>query len=402
VRICKYFYILTFLLAALAIPARAQVSYTSPQTVDATIASNLPCTGAAQTFATDGSIPAFRNLGQTQHYISAAISGTATAFKAEIDGIDNAGNVFRISDVMEESTVGIPYTLTGSGRFPKIQIVVTCSPNTATFTLSYSGTSSTPNSNVGSYLLAQLDKQISSAAAANTNLTSTFQTPFANSAGIIVFQYGAGGPAGSTLQIQCTGNSTGINSQTFSLATPATNQVFIVSPGVCPNVTTTYTAGGASATTYGLEYIFFQPGSLATSSALNLAAAINTAPGITEKGARWSQLSAPAAGSQGTTSKAAGAAGVRHVADCVSYSAGAIAAPAATALTINVRDGASGGGTVIWSKTVTIPATAAPHYDQNFCGLNLIGTAATAMTLEFSAALASESESVTLTGYDVQ
>lgn len=122
---------------------------------------------------------------------------------------------------------------------------------------------------------------------------------------------------------------------------------------------------------------------------------------ITEKGSRWSILSTPAVSVQATASKAAGGATIRHMADCVNYTAGAIAAPVATQLTLNLRDGASGAGSIIWSKTLTIPATAAPHYDFSVCGLNLAGSLNTAMTLEFSALLTNEFESVTLTGYDV-
>ena len=93
---------------------------------------------------------------------------------------------------------------------------------------------------------------------------------------------------------------------------------------------------------------------------------------------------------------------MRHVCDCVSIAAGAAAAPTATVLTINLRDGATGAGTVIWSTEITAGATAANHGNVNLCGLNLIGSAATAMTLEFSALLTNEYEAVTLTGYDVQ
>lgn len=136
-------------------------------------------------------------------------------------------------------------------------------------------------------------------------------------------------------------------------------------------------------------------------SASTLSSSTNSGT-VSEKGARWSVLSVPATGSQATASKAAGAAGVRHVADCVSYSAAAAVAPAATTLVVSLRDGASGAGTVLWTTVVVAPATSATHVNFNFCGLNLIGSSATAMTLEFNNPLASENESVTLTGYDVQ
>jgi hypothetical protein len=59
-------------------------------------------------------------------------------------------------------------------------------------------------------------------------------------------------------------------------------------------------------------------------------------------------------------------------------------------------------GTVVWQMNVVAPASVGTHGTWGYCGLNLVGTAATAMTLEFSGLLTNEYESVTLTGYDVQ
>ena len=138
------------------------------------------------------------------------------------------------------------------------------------------------------------------------------------------------------------------------------------------------------------------------STAATLTASLNVTPGVVEKGARWTQISAPAAAAQATTSKAAGAAGVRHVADCVTIALSAIAAPTATAVSVNLRDGATGAGTVIWTQTLAAPASTGNFATTSICGLNLIGSSATAMTLEFSAGIASVSESVALSGYDVE
>jgi len=123
--------------------------------------------------------------------------------------------------------------------------------------------------------------------------------------------------------------------------------------------------------------------------------------GLAEKSARWTVISNPAASSQATASIAAEAS-VRHVVDCVSFSAAAVVAPSLTALTVNVRDGATGAGTVIWTFQVVAPAatgqTVLPH---SICGLNLVGTTNTAMTLEFSALLTNLIESVSISGYNV-
>jgi hypothetical protein len=382
-------------------PARAQfLGFTSPQSVQQTLAAaGTACTGSAQIFT-----PA--NLGQTQHYVQIIPLASPSIF-VEIDGLDNAGNIYRISDLDAVAAVtGLNfngYSIAGFGYYAKIQVSVTCAAASGSFTLSYSGTSNTGVNNVGSYQTAQIIKQVFNGVSIAAGATSpTLQTPFGNTLGTINLKFGGG--AALSVAVNCL--SPQFNSITFAYTITTQNVVTVQSFPIpafpCPILQVT---AGAAATTIQLEYIFTQPGlngSPPTGAALNAGVQIPSLSIMTEKGARWDVLSTPAAGGQGTASKTAGTNGARHVADCVSYSAGAIAAPAATALQINLRDGATGAGTIIWSKTVTIPATAAPHYDGNFCGLNLIGAANTAMTLEFSAALANESQSVTLTGYDVQ
>ncbi len=84
--------------------------------------------------------------------------------------------------------------------------------------------------------------------------------------------------------------------------------------------------------------------------------------------AHWIATSTPTAGTQATASKAAGAAGVTHVVDCIAFSAGATTAPTLTKLNVNLRDGASGAGNILASWTVVIPASTgqvvAPGWDQ--------------------------------------
>lgn len=142
-----------------------------------------------------------------------------------------------------------------------------------------------------------------------------------------------------------------------------------------------------------------------SASATNLTTSPNVGELTYEKGARWTVASNSGAGSLGSASKAAGAAGVRHVVDCISFSASvAGSAPTATTLRFDIRDGASGAGTVIWSFAIEIPATTTfqsviPH---SVCGLNFIGSAATAMTAEYSTSIANVSEAANISGYDVQ
>jgi hypothetical protein len=125
-----------------------------------------------------------------------------------------------------------------------------------------------------------------------------------------------------------------------------------------------------------------------------LRAALSTLPG------QWSITANAALGAQSTASKAAGAAGVRHI--CTGYSIviSSQAAPAAGTLTINIRDGASGAGTILEAINLQIPAALYAPVFLPRSGLSLVGTAATAMTIESSAAYAAVGVSVNLEGYD--
>lgn len=123
---------------------------------------------------------------------------------------------------------------------------------------------------------------------------------------------------------------------------------------------------------------------------------------LVEKSSRWSVTSNPAASSQATASIAAEG-GVRHVVDCVAFSAGSTTAPALTALTINLRDGATGAGTIIWTYEVIIAnATGQNVVPHSLCGLALPGTTNTATTLEWSASLTNLIESASFSGTNVQ
>lgn len=110
-------------------------------------------------------------------------------------------------------------------------------------------------------------------------------------------------------------------------------------------------------------------------------------------------VSNPAAGSQASASQGAAGAGLKNVATGICFSAGAVVAPALTALTINLRDGASGAGTVKATFQVIIPAATGQSVVPFCAAVNVVGSANTAMTLEFSTLLANLIESVSLQGY---
>ena len=110
----------------------------------------------------------------------------------------------------------------------------------------------------------------------------------------------------------------------------------------------------------------------------------------------WAVTNQATAGTP-TISKAA-AAGVRHVCTGISISVSA-GATAQTPVVVNLRDGATGAGTILASWALSTIANSTTGL--NLAGLNIVGTAGSAMTLEFAATTATAVVgSVNLFGYD--
>jgi hypothetical protein len=112
----------------------------------------------------------------------------------------------------------------------------------------------------------------------------------------------------------------------------------------------------------------------------------------------WNVTSTTSGASAASASKASGGGTVRHVATgyTVCYTDTVLAT---TALQVNLRDGATGAGTIIRSWLMAIPV-AGDSKCIDLSGINMSGSASTAMTLEFAAAgSATSSKTVTLTGY---
>jgi hypothetical protein len=259
----RFFVLLMISFVACAPPPKALAQYIGNvglQTTQQTLATTVNCTGSAQVFP-------ISNLGQTQHNLSVITGTQPTKFQAELDGIDRQGNIYRISDVVQNAFTPIiaqgQGTATASGYYPKIQAKVTCSPNTATFTLSYSGSQVTFNQNSGSYLNAQLDHVSFSGAAGNVNQTDTYPTPFGSSAGTLYFQYN-GPVGGGQLIVTCNTNQFALPNgsavfQNLSLLSVSTLQIFQMPDTSCPFITIAYTSGGA-ATGITVDYVFTTPG----------------------------------------------------------------------------------------------------------------------------------------------
>lgn len=120
--------------------------------------------------------------------------------------------------------------------------------------------------------------------------------------------------------------------------------------------------------------------------------------GIVTGPTSWTAVHNPSTATQATIAKAAGGAGVKHV--CTGIVATiATGTTAQTPLSVYLRDGASGAGTIIATGTLSAPANSGGVLA--LLGLHIVGSANTAMTLEFSGAGVTASlQAVTLMGYD--
>lgn len=114
----------------------------------------------------------------------------------------------------------------------------------------------------------------------------------------------------------------------------------------------------------------------------------------------WSITHSPAANTQATITRAA-VASTRHV--CTAISASFVNSGAgASVVTLNLRDGVTGAGTILWSTLMSILTDTGDICQYVATGLNIVGSSNTAMTLEFATAGGSDSfENVALSGYDV-
>lgn len=116
---------------------------------------------------------------------------------------------------------------------------------------------------------------------------------------------------------------------------------------------------------------------------------------------QWSASHAPAANTKATASQVA-VVGKRHFCRSIAATIAAGAtAPTAGTVTLTLRDGATGAGTILWQVTLGVTATAGATTTFALSGLCIAGSTNTAMTLEFSAAGGANTlESVSMTGFD--
>lgn len=112
----------------------------------------------------------------------------------------------------------------------------------------------------------------------------------------------------------------------------------------------------------------------------------------------WTANHAPAAAAQATITKAAAGAGIKNVCTSISVSLSSAAAPTVGVVTFNLRDGATGAGTILWTLKLSLPAVAGQSISESI-PVWIEGTANTAMTLETAAAPAANVQAtVAMTG----
>lgn len=116
-------------------------------------------------------------------------------------------------------------------------------------------------------------------------------------------------------------------------------------------------------------------------AAANLAAAQQSHAALVTGAGQWAVNSQPAVATQASASRAA-IPGTRHVCKSVSVSLAAVAAQGI--IYFNLRDGASGAGTILWSVAFVLAAGTSDRV--TLSGLDIVGSVNTAMTLESSAA----------------
>lgn len=138
-----------------------------------------------------------------------------------------------------------------------------------------------------------------------------------------------------------------------------------------------------------------------STSGINQTATTSRGVQLVSQLSTWFETDSPAVTVAASATKTAGAAGVRHVANsitgCIEDSDSAFGT-----ITLRLRDGTTGTGTVFRTWYMNFPAANDFRcIDITFPGM--IGTAATAMTLEFAGAISANGlTTVTLTGYSVE
>jgi hypothetical protein len=120
--------------------------------------------------------------------------------------------------------------------------------------------------------------------------------------------------------------------------------------------------------------------------------------GLSQGGSDFTLFSTPAAATQATATKAAGTNGTRHVIDNITAVLATGATAQAAAVSVVVRDGATGAGAILFAVQLILPVNGFAPFS---FPVRIVGSPNTAITVEFSAAgVAGSFESISATGHD--
>lgn len=135
-----------------------------------------------------------------------------------------------------------------------------------------------------------------------------------------------------------------------------------------------------------------------SASATNLAAKSTVNAMLVSKPGQWIATSAPAVNNAASASQAAAGSGIRNVIQTISMQLAGDSTGAEFNGIVNLRDGATGAGTILATFAIAIPATAGSFANLSLSELNIAGTANTATCLEFTLAGTHALQSCTIIG----
>lgn len=260
---------LVLALAGCVAPRRAQaqfIGYTSPQSAQQKVFS-AQTTAQATPVATGSCTPVngtpcgIPNIGQTVHFLTYTVAGSATTIDIRLEGSFDGTNWITISDDATDLAGG---EVVGIGYYPAVRAnLVTCAGcgGAVTLTANYSGVSSSPSNPYGLYNPAQqVRKVILSSAPSNSDATVTgIPCPFGSSAGVLVVTSTASF-AGSA-QFNITGFVGALGASLFTVVPPTGlfSVGYSTPASPCTSLQVVYQHATVGAGTISAYYVFSPP-----------------------------------------------------------------------------------------------------------------------------------------------
>jgi hypothetical protein len=236
-------------------PARAQfIGYVANQGVNQNVFTNADCSVTL----TSGSL---NNIGQVGHAVSYTVTSGGPNVQPAIQGSADGATYFQISN----NAPSQPGIISGVGTYAFLRVRVTGGGAGCRITANYTGSTVATTVNLtgsNAQFMYQFNPFVAAAAGTTAN-SANLTPPYGDASGYLVVSYAATGPSGSTLAVNAIDGPTGTTNTvaTFTLAnTAATAQVFPLPRYAAGSLFLTYTAGGASATTFTVSYYFTYPG----------------------------------------------------------------------------------------------------------------------------------------------